>query len=279
MLTVVLGLSTAVLWGVPDVPLAVAVRRIGPTAVLAGSLILGTLLIAPVGLFIDFPGLTERGLLLAALDGLLMAAAYGIAYNAFARCPISIVTPIISCEGAAAAAIAIAFGERPGIEMAVLLVIAVIGVVLVGTSGRTGARVSGPGVWFAVTAAVLWGFILYLGGPVTDELGVFWGFLIVRTFASLAMVPFLLRRDIRTGIRSEPWRILIWAAGDTGGNLCYFAAAASGPVALAGVLAAQFALFGTLAGVIGLGERLKVHQWVGVGVVVAAVTGIAAVTA
>ena len=89
MLTVVLGLSTALLWGLPDVPLAVAVRRIGPTAVLAGSLIIGTVLIAPVGLFIDFPDVTQRGLLLAALDGLLMAAAYGIAYNAFARCPIS----------------------------------------------------------------------------------------------------------------------------------------------------------------------------------------------
>ena len=279
MLTVFLGLSTAVLWGLPDVPLAVAVRRVGPTAVLAGSLIIGTLLIAPVGLFIDFPGLTQRGLLLAAFDGLLMAAAYGIAYNAFARCPISVVTPIISCEGAAAAVIAIAFGERLGIEMAVLLAIAVLGVVLVGTAGRAGARVSGSGVSFAVTAAALWGFILYLGGPVTDELGVFWGFLIVRTFASLAMVPFLLRADIRSGIRSEPWRILIWAGGDTLGNLCYFAAAASGPVALAGVLAAQFALFGTLAGVIGLGERLKTHQWIGVGVVVAAVTGIAAVTA
>ncbi len=279
MLTVVLGLSTALLWGLPDVPLAVAVRRVGPTAVLAGSLILGTVLIAPVAFFIDFPGFTQRGLLLAVLDGLLMAAAYGIAYNAFARCPISVVTPIISCEGAAAAAIAIAFGERPGIEMAGLLVVAVLGVVLVGTSGRTGARVSGSGVSFAVVAALLWGFILFLGGPVTDELGVYWGFLIVRTFASLAMVPFLLRADIRSGIRSEPWRILIWAAGDTGGNLCYFAAAASGPVALAGVLAAQFALFGTLAGVIGLGERLKPHQWAGAGIVVAAVTGIAAITA
>jgi drug/metabolite transporter (DMT)-like permease len=278
LLTVVLGLSTALLWGLPDVPLAVAVRRVGPTAVLAGSLIGGTVLFAPVGLFVGLPDVTGRGLLLAAADGLLMAAAYGIAYNAFARCPVSVVTPIISCEGAAAAAIAIAFGERPGLGMAGLLVVAVLGVVLVGFSGRSGTRVSGPGLSFAVVGALVWGFVLFLGGPVTDELGFFWGFLLARTFASLAMVPFLLRPGIRSGIRSEPWRILIWAVGDTGGNLCYFAAAASGPVALAGVLAAQFALFGTLAGVVGLGERLKPHQWAGVGIVVAAITGIAAIT-
>jgi drug/metabolite transporter (DMT)-like permease len=279
VLTVALGLTTAMLWGLPDVPLAVAVRRIGPAAVLAGSLVIGTILIAPVGLFVALPDVTGRGLLLAAADGLLMAAAYFIAYNAFARCPISIVTPIVSCEGAAAAAIAVGFGERPGIALGLLLVVAVLGVVLVGTAGRTGARVSGSGVAFAVVAALVWGFVLFLGGPVTDELGAYWGFFFVRSAASLAMLPFFLRPEIRSGIRSEPWRILIWAAGDTGGNLCYFAAADAGPVALAGVLAAQFATFGTLAGVIGLGERLKVHQWVGVGIVIAAVTGIAAISA
>ena len=256
---------------------------IGPTAVLAGSLILGTLLIAPVGLFIDFPGLTERGLLLAALDGLLMAAAYGIAYNAFARCPISIVTPIISCEGAAAAAIAIAFGERPGIEMAVLLVIAVIGVVLVGTScGWDRGAGIGP-------RRVVRG---HGGGAV--------GLHPLPRRAGHGRTRRVLGLPLSSA-RSPRWRwsrsccgatserasaasrgaSCIWAAGDTGGSVPsrHFAAAASGPVALAGVLAAQFALFGTLAGVIGLGERLKVHQWVGVGVVVAAVTGIAAVTA
>lgn len=279
MLTVVLGLSTALLWGLPDVPLAVAVRRIGPTAVLAGSLVIGTILIAPVGLFVDLPDVTSRGVLLAAADGVLMAGAYGIAYNAFARCPISIVTPIISCEGAAAAAIAIAFGERPGFALALMLVVAVVGVILVGTAGRAGVKVSRAGLTFAVVAALVWGFVLFLGGPVTDELGAYWGFFFVRSAASLMMLPFFFRGSIREGIRTEPWRILIWAAGDTLGNLCYFAAAASGPVALAGVLAAQFALFGTLAGVIGLGERLKVHQWVGVAVVVTAVTGIAAISA
>lgn len=279
MLTVALGLSTALLWGLPDVPLAVAVRNVGPTAVLAGSLLLGTLLVAPVGLFVDTPRWTTRGLLLVAVTGILTAAAYGLAYKAFERCPVSIVTPIISCEGAAAAAIAIAAGEQLNTGMAILLACCVLGVVLVGITGDTVETIPSTGVATAVVGAVVWGLVLYLAAKTTDELGAYWGFFGVRVAATLCLVPWLFRRRIRAGIRREPRRILIWAVGDTGGNLCYYAAASIGPVALASVLGAQFATFGTLAGVIWLHERLKTHQWVGVAIVIAAVTGIAAITA
>jgi inner membrane transporter RhtA len=247
--------------------------------VLAGSLLIGTVLVAPVGLFVDMPDWTSRGVLLAVVTGVLTASAYGLAYNAFARAPVSIVTPIISCEGAAAAAIAIAAGEHLSAAMAILLACCVLGVVLVGTSGATAEKVSGSGIAIAVVGALVWGLVLFMAAKTTDELGFYWGFFSVRVVATLCMVPWLFQRRIRDGIRSEPRRILIWAAGDTGGNLCFYAAASTGPVALASVLGAQFATFGTLAGVIWLHERLKTHQWVGVAIVIAAVTGIAAVTA
>ena len=279
MLTVVLGLSTALLWGLPDVPLAVAVRNVGPYAVLAGSLLIGTLLVAPIGLFVDTPEWTTRGLLLAAVTGVLTACGYALGYSAFGHAPVSIVAPIISCEGAAAAAIAIAFGEELSTGIGVLLVCCVIGVVLVGYTGRTTEPIPAKGVALAVVAAAVWGLILYMAAKTTDELGAYWGFFGVRVAATLCLVPALFRRRIRDGIRAEPHRILIWAVGDTGGNLCYYAAASIGPVALASVLGAQFATFGTLAGVIWLHERLKTHQWVGVAIVILAVTGIAAITA
>lgn len=279
MLTVVLGLSTALLWGLPDVPLAVAVRRIGPLPVLAGSLLIGTVLIAPVGFFIERPEFTSKGVGLAILTGTLMAAGYAVGFSAFQRAPVSVVTPIISCEGAAAAAVAVALGEDLAAGLGLLMAAAVLGVVLVGTAGRSGERIPRAGLLFAVGASLIWGVVLYLGGPVTDELDTYWGFFLVRVAATVVMLPVLFRRVARAGIVAERRRVLIWAIGDTGGNLCFYAAAASGPVALASVLAAQFALFGTLAGVVWLGERLKTHQWVGVGVVIAAVSGIAAITA
>ena len=33
-------------------------------------------------------------------------------------------------------------------------------------SGRTGTRASGPGLSFAVVGALVWGFVLFLGGPI-----------------------------------------------------------------------------------------------------------------
>ena len=163
--------------------------------------------------------------------------------------------------------------------MAILLTCCVLGVVLVAYQGRTKERVSPAGLALAIVGAVVWGLILYLAAKTADELGAYWGFFSVRVAATLCMVPWLLRRRIRDGIRREPRRILIWAVGDTGGNLCFYAAASIGPVALASVLGAQFATFGALAGVIWLHERLKTHQWVGVAIVIAAVTGVAAITA
>ena len=64
--------------------------------------------------------------------------------------------------------------------------------------------------------------------------------------------------------------------GDTAAYLFFYLAVDRGPTAVADVLAAQFATFGTLAGVILLGERLRRRQWLGVAVVVLAVSGISA---
>ena len=78
-------------------------------------------------------------------------------------------------------------------------------------------------------------------------------------------------------LRAEPWRIAIWGLGDTTAYLCFYLAVHRGPVAVADVLAAQFATFGSLAGVLLLGERLRRVQWVGVAIVIAAVSGISAI--
>ncbi len=279
MVTIVFGLATALLWGLPDVPLAVAIRRVGWLAVLAGSVVAGTVLVSPLLLFVDRPEFTARGLALAALTGLLITVGYATAFNAFARCPVSIATPIISCEGAAAAAIAIAFGERPSVGLLVALAAAAVGVVVVSISGRAAEPVSRAGLGFAVAAALIWGAVLALGGPVTDELGAYWGFFLVRAASTIVLAPFLFRTTVRSGMRSEPRRILIWAVGDTGGTLCYFVAADAGPVALAAVLAAQFATLAAIGGVLFLKERLRPHQWAGVAIVIAAVSAVAVLSA
>ena len=280
-MTVLLGLAAALLWGIPDVPLAVAVRRVGQTTVLVWSLAIGVALTAPLVIASGAPHITGRGLGIAVVAAAVTVVAYLTAFTAFLTCPVSIVTPILSCEGAVAAIIAVAFGERPSVLLGVLLVVAVAGVVLVGMAGGAERGAQAPGIAFVVLSAFIWGVVLALGAPVSHELGVWWGFLLVRGLTlvfALALALVLGRGPaLLTGIRIEPWRIAIWGAGDALAYLSFYLAANRGPVAVASVMAAQFATFGSIAGVVLLHERLRPRQWLGVAIVIAAVTGISAV--
>lgn len=280
-MTIVLGLLAAVLWGLPDVPLAVAVRRVGELPVLVWSLAIGTLAVLPIVAATGAPHLTTRGFGLAIAAAAVTVPAYLTAFTAFQTCPVSVVTPILSCEGAAAAVIAVIFGERLGLALAVFLALAVIGVVLVGISGGEHQNAHARGVVFVCLAALIWGVVLSLGAPVARELGVWWGFLLVRIFALLFALALALgsRRGPALGpaLRREPWRIAAWGLGDAGAYLCFYLAAHRGPVAVASVLAAQFALFGALSGVLLLDERLRAHQWLGIAIVVVAVSAVATI--
>jgi drug/metabolite transporter (DMT)-like permease len=278
--TIVLGLLAALLWGVPDVPLAVSIRRVGEFPVLVWSLAIGTLAAFPVVAATGAPNLTTHGVGVAIAAAAVTVPAYLAAFTAFQTCPVSVVTPILSCEGAAAAVIAVIFGERMDAALAFWLALAVIGVVLVGISGGD-QRAHARGVAFVCLAALIWGAVLALGAPVSRELGVWWGFLLVRFTALLFALGLALgtRRGpaLVPALRREPWRIAAWGLADAGAYLCFYLAAHRGPVAVASVLAAQFALFGALSGVLLLGERLRAHQWLGIAIVLAAVSAISTV--
>jgi drug/metabolite transporter (DMT)-like permease len=273
-LTILLGLSAAVCWGVPDVWLAQATRSVGPFAVLFGSIAVGFVAIAPAALFIDTPEWTARGVLLAVGLGVFSATAYLTGYHAFRRGAVSIVAPIIACEGGVAAMFAIAGGERLSGLVGAFLPVAVLGVALAAMGKGAGRAAVLP----AVAAALMWGAILVLSAPVADDLGVYWGFLLIRASALGAILPIALRTGAVRAWTADRWRVAVWGLGDSAGYLLFVAAADRGPVAVAGVLAAQFATVAVLAGLIS-GERLLRRQQFGVVLVIAAVSGIAAVGA
>lgn len=257
-------------------PLAVAIRRVGELPVLVWSLAIGTLAALPIVAVTGAPHLSTRGLLLAIAAAAVTVPAYLTAFAAFQTCPVSVVTPILSCEGAAAAVIAVIFGERLDAALAFSLAFAVVGVVLVGISGEDHQHAHARGVAFVCLAALIWGVVLALGAPVSNELGVWWGFLLVRFLALLFALTLALgtRRGATLGpaLRREPWRITAWGLSDAGAYLSFYLAAHRGPLAVASVLAAQFALFGAFSGVLLLGERLRAHQWLGIAIVLSAVS-------
>lgn len=270
-LTVLLGVLCAVCWGAPDVWLAQATRSVGPFPTVFGSMAIGLAITAPAALFVGTPEWTSRGLLLGVLLGGGSALAYYLGFRAFRDGAVSIVAPIIACEGGIAAVLAIASGERPGSLVGAFIPVAVVGVVLA-AMGRGGGRAT---VLLAAAAAVIWGAILVLSAPVADDLGVYWGFLLVRAAGVVLALPMAVTSGAWRSWTADPWRVAAWGVGDSVAYLLYFAAAERGPVAVAGVLAAQFATVAVLVGLLS-GERLLRRQQVGVGLVIVAVSGIAA---
>ena len=274
LLTVLLGLTAAGCWGVPDVWLAQATRSVGPFPVVFGAVLIGVVAIAPAALFVDLPHWTTRGVLLALLVGALTAIGYQAGFTAFKHGAVSIVAPIISCEGAVAAAIAIGAGEKLRASVLGLLAVAVVGVVLA-AMGEGGGK---SGALPAALAAVIWGVILVLSTPVSDDLGVFWAFLLIRLSALALMLPLAVRTGAAVRWRADPWRVAAWRLGDSTAYLAFVAAAHRGPVAVASVLAAQFATVAVLVATAFFGERPRLRQLVGVVLVIAAVSAIAAVS-
>jgi drug/metabolite transporter (DMT)-like permease len=270
-LTILLGVAAAVCWGAPDVWLAQAVRNVGGLAVLFGSLLIGTVALAPAAAFVETPDWTLRGVLLGVGVGAMSALAYRIGFEAFREGSVSIVAPIIACEGAVAAVFAIAAGERLDPLVGLFLPVAVIGVVLA-AMGRGGGKAA---VVPAVSAALVWGGILVLSVPVADDLGVYWGFMLVRVSALAFTLPFALRTGAVRFWLADPWRVAAWGLGDSAAYLLFVAAAERGPVAVASVLAAQFATVAVIGGMLS-GERPLRRQRIGVALVIVAVTGIAA---
>jgi drug/metabolite transporter (DMT)-like permease len=264
VLTILFGLASAVGWGAPDAVLAHAVRKVGAFPVVFGSIVVGTLLASPLVLFLAAPDWTERSLLLAPLVGILTVVGFQAGFMSFKDGAVSVVAPIIACEGGVAAVFSIAGGEHVDRLVLLGLPLAVAGVVLV--SRGEGAS-SSAGVLPAVTAAVIWGGVLALSAPIAHDLGAGWAFLLVRGSAVVVMLPVALVAGAGRAARAEWWRVAIWGVCDAVAYFAFVLAADHGPAAVASVLAAQFGTVGAVVAVAFFGERLRRRQVLGIAIV------------
>ena len=276
-LTILFGLLSALAWGLPEVPLARAARNAGVLPTVIGAVAIGLVVTAPVMLFAGgLPTITAHGALLIVAMGALTLAGYMVAFSAFMNGKVSVVAPTVACEGAVAAVFSILLGESLDTRILLLLPFAVVGVVLASLAGGGDEGGGSSGALRAGIAAVIWGGVLVLAAPVADEVGVIWGFVLVRVVALVLALPLGLRYRSFGRIRPEWRNIAYWGVGDSAASLLYVAAADRGPTAVASVLAAQFGTVGVIAAMIILKERLRAVQWVGVITVIVSVTLIAA---
>ena len=268
MLTILLGLTSAVGWGAPDAVLARAVRRIGAFPVVFGSILIGTVLASPLTLVLDAPDWSERSLVLAPIVGILTVLGFQAGFMSFKDGAVSVVAPIIACEGGVAAVFSLLGGEQVDGLVLLGLPLAVAGVVLVSRGEGEG---SSAGVVPAAAAALIWGGVLALSAPVAHDLGAGWAFLLVRGSALVVMLPVALAVGAPRTARIEWWRVAIWGVCDAIAYFAFVLAADHGPTAVASVLAAQFGTVGAIVAVVFFGEHLRRRQVAGIAIVAVAV--------
>lgn len=131
---VALALASAVTFGLIDFGVAIASRRLGTPLTIAAMLASGLAILLPIAIATSqLPELSSEMLVKFAAIGGCAALSYLSLVQALRLGPLSVVGPITSCLGAAAALLAIIFvGERPtGVQIAGIAA-AGIGAVLTG---------------------------------------------------------------------------------------------------------------------------------------------------
>jgi drug/metabolite transporter (DMT)-like permease len=280
------GLGAALAFATATLCSSRSTRMIGEAPVLGWVMVVGLLAVAPFIVLGPGPGpLDATTVAWLVVAGVGNAGGLLLAYRALRFGQVGIVAPIVSTEGAITALIALLAGESLSVAVWATLAVIVAGIVLSATHDDDA---SGPGVVsradarhaaiFAVGAALAFGVSLYGTGRLSADLPIAWLVLPARITGVLAVaLPLLAAGRLTMTRRAAP---LVVAAG-----LCEvlgfvsFALGARDGIAVAAVLASQFAAIAAIAAFVLFGERLARIQVAGVAAIVAGVAVLSALQA
>jgi drug/metabolite transporter (DMT)-like permease len=280
MLAILGGLGAALAWTATTLTASRAMRLIDAWSLLATVMLVGLVVSAPAAAIAGIPGgldASSFGWLVASgcanVGGLLLT------YGALSVGKVGVVAPITSTEGGVAAVIAVLAGEQlSGGKTAALVAIAA-GVALAAhtpsvdhVERRSGLRA----VLLAGGAALAFGVGLYSTGRVGQSLGVAWAALPPRVVGvAVIALPLLATRRFRMKRAALPYAVV--------GGLCEvlgftsYAFGARHGLAIAAVLASQFAGIAAVVSFFVFSERLTRIQVVGVVAIVCGVSVLSAV--
>jgi drug/metabolite transporter (DMT)-like permease len=236
----------------------------------------GLALALPAALASGLPSVGGRTALWLGLSGSGNVVGLLCTYAALKVGKVGVVAPITSTEGAVAAALAVAAGESlaPGTGAALAAIAA--GVVLAARAPYDEDTRSADvrAALFAGGAALSFGCALYATARVGDELGVFWAALPPRVVGVVAIaLPLAAAGRWRVRRDALPWAGAA-GVGEVAGFVSYAWGARHG-LAVAAVLASQFAALSAVAGYLAFRERLARVQVAGVATIVCGVAALA----
>ena len=209
-------------------------------------------------MFVPFPSAGASSWAFGALSGLAYIAGWTFWSLAIRSGNISLVTPIVSTDGAIAAVIAVvALGEVLHTGVAVALGVIVAGIVITGIPRGAGGHGQFTGRQLLLALAAAGAFaVSFVAGGEAEALGIVWTLVVSRITAVIVMLPALVSPGAFRLPRSLiPWVVATSALGL--GGYAFFLLGAQHGVAIAAVLASQYAMVAVIGGLLFYRERLS----------------------
>jgi drug/metabolite transporter (DMT)-like permease len=280
MLAIAGGLGAALVFAVVTLCNSRSSRMIGPGPLLGWVMLIGLAILAPLAALEGVPdGLDGESIAWLAVAGVGNVVGLLLVYAALRAGKVGIVAPVVSTQGAIAAAVAVVAGESLAAGSGVLLAVIALGVFLAGSgASERGEPHELRATLLAVAAAVAIGFSLYAIGRVSVDLPVVWALLPSRMVGVVAVtLPLLLRAELRITRAALPL-VLVSGVCEVAGFACFALGARHG-IAVAAVLASLFAAIAAVAAYFLFRERLARVQVAGVALIVVAVAALSGVEA
>ena len=278
------GLGAALAWAVALLCTSRATRMIGSASVLAWVMLAGFCIVVPwmaiEGLPDQLDGSSAAWLFLAGIGnivGLLFV------YTALRTGKVGIVGPIVSTEGAIAAVLAVLAGEHLAAGSAAMLALIAVGIAIAATTAESSdvspltsavGRARNVPV-YALLAACAFGTSIYATARASAELPIAWAVAPPRILGVL-LVFIPLAATLRLQVTRPALPLVVIAGIAEVVGFALFAVGSRHGVAVAAVLASQFAAIAAVAAYFLFRERLTRVQLVGVGTIVC---GVAVLTA
>jgi drug/metabolite transporter (DMT)-like permease len=275
-------LGAALAWAVTMLTAARASPLIGSWSTLAWVMLTGLVVVGPIALAQGKPeGLDSGAAVWLAIAGLGNVGGLLLVYSGLRIGKVGVVAPIASSEGAVAAVVAVAAGEQLGAWTAVALVAIAAGIVLAARppaeqeeAGRDAPRAA----VFALGAAIAFGASLYATGRASLDLPIAWAILPPRLLGVvLVTVPLAVAGRLRLTRAAAPF-VVVSGLAEVVGFVSYALGARHG-IAIAAVLASQFAALAAIGAALLFKERLTRLGVVGVVVIAIGVAVVSALRA
>ncbi len=282
VMSFILGLATAISWGVADFLARETSREVGAFRSLFFMQAFGLGLLSAIFLWMD-PSAFDAPRSAwdwAAVAGILSAAAVLALYRSFEIGTLAVVAPVSAGYPALTALLSIASGERVSFDRWIGIALVLVGVGLtVGAAKNAGESPGGSsnpraGVGWALAAAFGFGVMFWLlGFRVVPELGGLMSVWTLRLVATMALgaVAWPARQSLRLPRGKVLWMLVAVGGLDVTAYVANNFGMEFHHVSIVAVLGSLYAAVTVLLAAVVLREKLNGKQWVGVALIFAGV--------